>query len=123
MFETDAAVPLLLDTVKPRNASAALRCGYTTRFPDFRYAAGRCTEMATRGMHVLHTLPLGWSGATAFPHPLLHRSRRRCGRWPDSMTVGRPWAKGSGRFQFRFWRRRFLMGTPCLDPRTPNTCI
>ncbi len=105
MCETDAAVPLLLDAVKPRVASAVL----PERVPLPPMPAevslrgvGAALETATRGMDVCYTrLPLGWSGAyTHFRHPLDyigHDGGAGVGSGPG-MTVGAGLAlKGSGR--------------------------
>jgi len=105
MCETDAAVPLLLDAVKPRVATAML----PTRVPlppmpgevSLR-GVGAALETATRGSDVCYTrLPLGWSGAyTHFRHPLDyigHDGGAGVGSGPG-MTVGAGLAlKGTGR--------------------------
>jgi len=105
MCETDAAVPLLLDAVKPRMATAAL----PERVPLPPMPAevslrgvGAALETATRGSDVCYTrLPLGWSGAyTHFRHPLDyigHDGGAGVGSGPG-MTVGAGLAlKGTGR--------------------------
>jgi thiamine pyrophosphate-dependent acetolactate synthase large subunit-like protein len=105
MCETDAAVPLLLDAVKPRVATAML----PERVPlppmpgevSLR-GVGAALETATRGSDVCYTrLPLGWSGAyTHFRHPLDyigHDGGAGVGSGPG-MTVGAGLAlKGTGR--------------------------
>jgi thiamine pyrophosphate-dependent acetolactate synthase large subunit-like protein len=105
MCETDAAVPLLLDAVSERAASAAL----PVRVPlppipaevSLR-AVGAALETATYGLDICYTrFPLGWSGAyTHFRHPLDyigHDGGAGVGSGPG-MTVGAALAlKGSGR--------------------------
>ncbi len=105
MCETDAAVPLLLDAVKPRVATAML----PERVPlppmpgevSLR-GVGAALETATRGLDVCYTrMPLGWSGAyTHFRHPLDyigHDGGAGVGSGPG-MTVGAGLAlKGTGR--------------------------
>jgi thiamine pyrophosphate-dependent acetolactate synthase large subunit-like protein len=105
MCETDAAVPLLLDAVKPRAATAML----PERVPlppmpgevSLR-GVGAALETATRGSDVCYTrMPLGWSGAyTHFRHPLDyigHDGGAGVGSGPG-MTVGAGLAlKGTGR--------------------------
>ena len=105
MCETDAAVPLLLDAVKPRVATAML----PERVPlppmpgevSLR-GVGAALEAATRGSDVCYTrMPLGWSGAyTHFRHPLDyigHDGGAGVGSGPG-MTVGAGLAlKGTGR--------------------------
>jgi thiamine pyrophosphate-dependent acetolactate synthase large subunit-like protein len=105
MCETDAAVPLLLDAVKPRAATAAL----PERVPlppmpsevSLRGVGAALTE-ATQGVDVCYTrMPLGWSGAyTHFRHPLDyigHDGGAGVGSGPG-MTVGAALAlKGTGR--------------------------
>ena len=105
LCETDAAVPLLLDAVKPRVAAA--------KFPDrvplppmpsevSLRGVGAALEEATRGMEICYTrMPLGWSGAyTHFRHPLDyigHDGGAGVGSGPG-MTVGAALAlKGTGR--------------------------
>jgi len=105
MCETDAAVPLLLDAVAPRTASAALPervpLPPIPGEPSLR-GVGAALEIATRGMDVCYTrFPLGWSGAyTHFRHPLDyigHDGGAGVGSGPG-MTVGAALAlKGSGR--------------------------
>ncbi|HUF80132.1 MAG TPA: thiamine pyrophosphate-dependent enzyme [Burkholderiales bacterium] len=105
MCETDAAVPVLLDAVKQRMASAAM----PARVPLPPMPAevslrgvGAALEAATRGIDVCYTrLPLGWSGAyTHFRHPLDyigHDGGAGVGSGPG-MSVGAGLAlKGSGR--------------------------
>ena len=105
MCETDAAVPLLLDAVKPRVATAKL----PERVPLPPMPAevslrgvGAALEAATRGIDVCYTrMPLGWSGAyTHFRHPLDyigHDGGAGVGSGPG-MTVGAGLAlKGTGR--------------------------
>ena len=105
MCETDAAVPLLLDAVRPRAATAKL----PERVPLPPLPAevslrgvGAALEAATRGLDVCYTrLPLGWSGAyTHFRHPLDyigHDGGAGVGSGPG-MTVGAGLAlKGTGR--------------------------
>ena len=105
LCETDAAVPALLDAVKPRVASAA----FPARVPlppmpsevSLR-GVGAALEEATRGMEICYTrMPLGWSGAyTHFRHPLDyigHDGGAGVGSGPG-MTVGAGLAlKGTGR--------------------------
>ncbi|HET9405138.1 MAG TPA: thiamine pyrophosphate-dependent enzyme, partial [Burkholderiales bacterium] len=105
MCETDAAVPLLLDAVRPRVAAAAL----PERVPlppmpsevSLR-GVGAALETATRGMEICYTrMPLGWSGAYShFRHPLDyigHDGGAGVGSGPG-MTVGAGLAlKGTGR--------------------------
>ena len=105
MCEPDAAVPLLLDAVKPRVATAML----PARVPlppipgevSLR-GVGAALETATRGSDVCYTrMPLGWSGAyTHFRHPLDyigHDGGAGVGSGPG-MTVGAGLAlKGTGR--------------------------
>ena len=105
MCETDAAVPLLLDAVKPRVATAKL----PERVPLPPMPAevslrgvGAALEAATLGIDVCYTrMPLGWSGAyTHFRHPLDyigHDGGAGVGSGPG-MTVGAGLAlKGTGR--------------------------
>jgi len=105
MCETDAAVPLLLDAVKPRMKVAPL----PERVPLPPIPAevslrgvGAALEEATRGIDVCYTrMPLGWSGAYShFRHPLDyigHDGGAGVGSGPG-MTVGAGLAlKGSGR--------------------------
>lgn len=75
MCETDAAVPLLLEAVKPRQAAAQLPA--RVQLPPVPEEASlrgvaAALERATQGLEVCYTrLPLGWSGAyTHFRHPL-----------------------------------------------------
>jgi len=105
MSETDAAVPLLLDAVKPRAAAVTL----PERVPlppmpekvSLRGVGAALTE-ATKGIDVCYTrLPLGWSGAyTHFRNPLDyigHDGGAGVGSGPG-MTVGAGLAlKGTGR--------------------------
>ena len=105
MCETDAAVPLLLDAVKPRMAAAKL----PDRVPlppmpaevSLRGVGAALIE-ATRGIDVCYTrMPLGWSGAYShFRHPLDyigHDGGAGVGSGPG-MTVGAALAlKGTGR--------------------------
>ena len=116
MCETDAAVPLLLDAVTPRMASAALPPRVPLPpipgEPSLR-GVGAALETATRGMDVCYTrFPLGWSGAyTHFRHPLDyigHDGGAGVGSGPG-MTVGAALAlKGSGRIPVGAAGRRRL---------------
>src|SRR5262245_21232183 len=105
MCETDAAVPLLLDAVKPRVAPVELPPRVPLPpipgEPSLR-GVGAAREVATRGRDVCYTrFPLGWSGAyTHFRHPLDyigHDGGAGVGSCPG-MTVGAALAlKGTGR--------------------------
>jgi thiamine pyrophosphate-dependent acetolactate synthase large subunit-like protein len=105
MCETDAAVPLLLEAVTSRPASAAfperVPLPPIPAEPSLR-GVGAALEIATRGMDVCYTrFPLGWSGAyTHFRHPLDyigHDGGAGVGSGPG-MTVGAALAlKGTGR--------------------------
>jgi len=123
MCETDAAVPALLDAVKPRVADAAL----PARVPlppipekvSLR-GVGAALETATRGLDICYTrLPLGWSGAyTHFRHPLDyigHDGGAGVGSGP-SMTVGAGLAlKGTGRIPVALMGDGdFLMGNTAV---------
>ncbi len=75
MCEPDAAVPLLIDAVKPRAASAAARPADKPRPRDENLTisgVAAALEAATRGIERSITrLPLGWHGGYAhFRHPL-----------------------------------------------------
>jgi len=105
MCESDAAVPLLLDAVSERAASAALPARVPLPpIPDevSLRGVGAALESATRGLDICYTrFPLGWSGAyTHFRHPLDyigHDGGAGVGSGPG-MTVGAALAlKGSGR--------------------------
>ena len=105
MCETDAAVPLLLDAVAPRMASAQfpprVPLPPLPAEPSLR-GVGAALETATRGVDVCYTrFPLGWSGAYShFRHPLDyigHDGGAGVGSGPG-MTVGAALAlQGSGR--------------------------
>jgi thiamine pyrophosphate-dependent acetolactate synthase large subunit-like protein len=105
MCETDAAVPLLLEAVKPRVTEAKLPA--RVPLPPMpaevsRGGVGAARVGAARGGVVCYTrLPLGWSGAyTHFRHPLDyigHDGGAGVGSGPG-MTVGAALAlKGTGR--------------------------
>jgi thiamine pyrophosphate-dependent acetolactate synthase large subunit-like protein len=105
MCETDAAVPLLLDAVKPRAAASALpeRVPLPPMPPEVSLrGVGAALIEATKGIDVCYTrMPLGWSGAYShFRHPLDyigHDGGAGVGSGPG-MTVGAALAlKGTGR--------------------------
>lgn len=95
MCETDAAVPLLLDAVKPRAAASALpeRVPLPPMPPEVSLrGVGAALIEATKGIDVCYTrMPLGWSGAYShFRHPLDyigHDGGAGVGSGPG-MTVG-----------------------------------
>ena len=106
MCEPDAAVPLLLEAVKPRAASvppvpAPVVPASGGDMVTLR-AVGEALGAATRGIEVCYTrLPLGWNGAyTQFRHPLDYTGYdggAGIGSGPG-ITVGAGLAlKGSGR--------------------------
>ena len=106
MCETDAAVPLLLDSVSPR--TSGMKAYPSAQLPPAPAEAvsmrgvGLALEAATRGIDVCYTrFPLGWNGAyTHLRHPLDyigHDGGAGVGSGPG-MTVGAGLAlKGTGR--------------------------
>ncbi len=105
MCETDAAVPLLLEAVSARSASANVPAAPALKpAPDAvsLRGVGLALEEATKGLEICYTrFPLGWNGAyTHFRHPLDyigHDGGAGVGSGPG-MTVGAGLAlKGTGR--------------------------
>jgi thiamine pyrophosphate-dependent acetolactate synthase large subunit-like protein len=123
MCETDAAVPLLLEAVSARIASAALPAAEPLApIPDAvsLRGVGAVLATATRGIDVCYTrFPLGWNGAyTHFQHPLDyigHDGGAGVGSGPG-MTVGAGLAlKGSGRIPIALMGDGdFLMGNTAV---------
>jgi len=123
MCETDAAVPLLLEAVSARIASAALPAAEPLApIPDAvsLRGVGAVLATATRGIDVCYTrFPLGWNGAyTHFRHPLDyigHDGGAGVGSGPG-MTVGAGLAlKGSGRIPIALMGDGdFLMGNTAV---------
>ena len=123
MCETDAAVPLLLEAVSARIASAALPAAEPLApIPDAvsLRGVGAALATATRGIDVCYTrFPLGWNGAyTHFRHPLDyigHDGGAGVGSGPG-MTVGAGLAlKGSGRIPIALMGDGdFLMGNTAV---------
>lgn len=124
MCETDAAVPPLLDAVRPRVANVAIP--EPEPLPPLRSDAlslrgvAVALEAATRGLDVCYTrLPLGWHGAyTHFRHPLDyigHDGGAGVGSGPG-VTVGAGLAlKGSGRLPIGLMGDGdFLMGNTAI---------
>jgi thiamine pyrophosphate-dependent acetolactate synthase large subunit-like protein len=105
MCEPDAAVPMLLEAVQPRKASAARPAGKAPPQPEETLTiagVGHALEAATRGIdRCIARLPLGWHGGYAhFRHPLDYigfDGGGGVGAGPG-ITVGAALAlKGSGR--------------------------
>jgi len=123
MCETDAAVPLLLESVNARIASAALPVAEPLApVPDAvsLRGVGVALASATRGIDVCYTrFPLGWNGAYShFRHPLDyigHDGGAGVGSGPG-MTVGAGLAlKGSGRIPIALMGDGdFLMGNTAV---------
>jgi thiamine pyrophosphate-dependent acetolactate synthase large subunit-like protein len=123
MCETDAAVPLLLESVNARIASAALPAAEPLApVPDAvsLRGVGAALASATRGIDVCYTrFPLGWNGAYShFRHPLDyigHDGGAGVGSGPG-MTVGAGLAlKGSGRIPIALMGDGdFLMGNTAV---------
>lgn len=123
MCETDAAVPLLLEAVSARIASAALPAAEPLPpIPDAvsLRGVGAALATATRGIDVCYTrFPLGWNGAyTHFRHPLDyigHDGGAGVGSGPG-MTVGAGLAlKDSGRIPIALMGDGdFLMGNTAV---------
>jgi len=124
MCETDAAVPPLLDAVRPRVANVAIP--EPEPLPPLRSDAlslrgvAVALDAATRGLNVCYTrLPLGWHGAyTHFRHPLDyigHDGGAGVGSGPG-VTVGAGLAlKGSGRLPIGLMGDGdFLMGNTAI---------
>ena len=123
MCETDAAVPLLLESVNARIASAALPVAEPLApVPDAvsLRGVGVALASATRGIDACYTrFPLGWNGAYShFRHPLDyigHDGGAGVGSGPG-MTVGAGLAlKGSGRIPIALMGDGdFLMGNTAV---------
>ena len=123
MCTTDAAVPLLLDAVSARAATADVPAvPALPAIPDAvsLRGVGIALEQATRGIDVCYTrFPLGWHGAyTHFRHPLDyigHDGGAGVGSGPG-MTVGAGLAlKGSGRMAIGLvGDGDFLMGNTAI---------
>jgi thiamine pyrophosphate-dependent acetolactate synthase large subunit-like protein len=124
MCETDAAVPLLLESVSPRTGSP--RAGPAEQPPAISEGAvsmrgiARALEAATRASKVCYTrLPLGWNGAyLRMRHPLDyigHDGGGGVGSGPG-MTVGAALAlKGTGRMPIAIMGDGdFLMGNTAI---------
>lgn len=124
LCETDAAVPLLLDAVRPRASAPQWKAAPPLQTPSAEAISlrsiGIALESATRGIDVCYTrFPLGWNGAyTHLRHPLDyigHDGGAGVGSGPG-MTVGAGLAlKGSGRVAVALMGDGdFLMGNSAL---------
>ncbi|MGZ8155064.1 MAG: thiamine pyrophosphate-binding protein [Burkholderiales bacterium] len=124
MCETDAAVPMLLEAVKARDAAPTMPLRPALAPPSTDAVSMRgvavAMEAATRGLDVCYTrFPLGWNGAyTHFRHPLDyigHDGGAGVGSGPG-MTVGAGLAlKGTGRIPIALMGDGdFLMGNTAV---------
>ncbi|MGC2518127.1 MAG: thiamine pyrophosphate-dependent enzyme [Burkholderiales bacterium] len=123
MCEPEAAVPLLLDAVRPRSAAAAVRPATPAAAPPDVVSIGSLAlalNAATAGQDICIThLPLGWNGAYRhFRHPLDYLGAEGgggVGAGPG-ITVGAALAlKGSGRLPIAIMGDGdFLMGVTAL---------
>ncbi|MGZ8230896.1 MAG: thiamine pyrophosphate-binding protein [Burkholderiales bacterium] len=124
MCETDAAVPMLLQAVKSRDAAPAMPQRPALAPPSTDAVSMRgvavALEAATRGIDVCYTrFPLGWNGAyTHLRHPMDyigHDGGAGVGSGPG-MTVGAGLAlKGTGRIPIALMGDGdFLMGNTAV---------
>ena len=123
MCEPDAALPLLLEAVKPRAAAVAVKPAPAAETPADQVsirALAQALNAATEGLDVCMThLPLGWNGAYRhFRHPLDYLGTEGgggVGAGPG-ITVGAALAlKGSGRLPVAIvGDGDFLMGVTAL---------
>ncbi|MGZ8269453.1 MAG: thiamine pyrophosphate-binding protein, partial [Burkholderiales bacterium] len=124
MCETDAAVPMLLEAVKARDAAPAMPQRPALAPPSTDAVSMRgvavAMEAATRGIDVCYTrFPLGWNGAyTHLRHPMDyigHDGGAGVGSGPG-MTVGAGLAlKGTGRIPIALMGDGdFLMGNTAV---------